>query len=133
MALFTPADMRNNRKWEYWARCWIGDKVKRTGWISGRSITVDKSGNVYVTGFYENRTTTLEYLRYWLTNSEGEMVRYNVIEPTNDVQDACEGRAICLDYTHIKGWQPIICIGGTGDITVADTSTNNGPTEKLPN
>ncbi len=94
------------------ARCWIGDKVKELDGSLAESITVDKSGNVYVTGFYENRTTALEYLRYWLSNSEGEMVRYQ-IEPTNDVQDACEGRAICLDYAHIKDGKPIICIGGT--------------------
>jgi hypothetical protein len=95
------------------ARCWVGDEnVKELDGTIAEGITVDRNGTVYVTGYYENQANELEYLRYWVSNSDGGMSRFQ-IDPTSDSQDACEGRAICLDYSHFKDNRPFICIGGT--------------------
>lgn len=92
------------------ACCWINNKrYELDNGTRTAGIVVDDLGNVYIVGYYLDRTTYVYYMRYW-TNAEtggGEISRYGI-----NSKNSCEGRAICLDNSHVRNGHPFICLGG---------------------
>ncbi|MBQ4033914.1 MAG: hypothetical protein II623_00475, partial [Paludibacteraceae bacterium] len=57
--------------------------------------------------YYLDRKTFVYYMRYWTDAESAEISRYGINSKTS-----CEGRAICLDYNHVKNGHPFICLAG---------------------
>lgn len=90
------------------ACCWINNKrylLDNGTRTSG--IAVDDAGHVYIVGYYLDRKTFVYYMRYWTDAESAEISRYGINSKTS-----CEGRAICLDYNHVKNGHPFICLAG---------------------
>ena len=90
------------------ARYWVDDTpaYSLADGYSAEGIDVDNDGNIYIVGY--NTSGDVETLRYW-TGTAGQMSGFNLSAESSE--NACEGRAIALDYTHYDdNGHPYICI-----------------------
>lgn len=90
------------------ACCWINNKrYLLDNGTRTAGISVDEAGHVYIVGYYMDRTTYVCSMRYWTDSETGEISRYGI-----NSKGSCEGRAVCLDYSHMKNGHPFICLAG---------------------
>lgn len=90
------------------ACCWINNtKYVLDNGTRTTGITADDDGHVYVVGYYYDRSTGVYSMRYWTDAETTGISRYGI-----NSSSSCEGRAVCLDYTHTKNGHPFICLAG---------------------
>ena len=91
------------------ARYWVNDTpaYSLTNGSRAEGIVVDNTGHIYIVG-YCSESSGIETLYYWV-GTEGSMPSWKLA--ADATENACEGRAITLDYTHYdSNGLPFVCI-----------------------